>query len=119
MWQRTHTEEVKKRLAMNPKIHLAGKTYEEILGAERANRLRRLRSEKMKEYRKSNSGVGSKNPNAKSIEFVSPQGERFEVNGELRSFCKEYGLDLSCVIQLLKGRIKKGNHKGWTGRYLT
>lgn len=119
MWQRTHTEEVKKRLAINPKIYLAGKTYEEILGTERATLLRRLRSDHMREHRKNRSGIGNKNPNAKSVELISPQGERFEVNGQLRYFCQNHKLGLSNVIQLLKGRSKKGNYKGWTGRYLT
>jgi len=119
MWGKKHTTSAKQKQSQIPKIHLAGKTYEEILGLERAKQLRQLRSEKMREQRKNRSGEGNKNSNAKSVEFISPQGERFEVNGELRSFCKEYKLDLSCIIQLLKGRIKKGNHKGWTGRYLT
>ena len=118
MWGKKHTESAKQKQAQIPKIHLSGKTYEEILGQDRARKLRELRSEKMREQRKSRSGVGDKNPNAKSIELISPHGERFTVNGQLRFFCKNYDLDLSCIIQLLKGRIKKGNHKGWTGRYL-
>jgi hypothetical protein len=118
MWGKKHTQEAKSKQSKIPKITLAGKTYEEILGKDRACLMRQIRSNAMKEQRKNRSGVGDKNSNAKSIELISPEGKRFVITGQLRLFCTNYNLDLSCIIQLLKGRIKKGNHKGWRGKYL-
>lgn len=36
--------------------------------------------------------IGSKNPAAKTIEIISPTGEKYVVKGVIRSFCKEHNL---------------------------
>lgn len=58
MYGKTHTEEVRKKLALIPVKHLKGKSYEEIYGVEKAKKLRQQRSLSTKG--KDNSG--SKNP---------------------------------------------------------
>lgn len=58
MYGKTHTEEVRKKLALIPVKHLKGKSYEEIYGVEKAKKLRQQRSLSTKG--KNNSG--SKNP---------------------------------------------------------
>ena len=44
MYGKKHTDEAKAKMAVIPLIHLAGKTYEEIYGQERAQEMKQARS---------------------------------------------------------------------------
>lgn len=52
MFNKTHTEEVKRKLGSEAKKRFKGKPYEELYGPEKAAELKRIRSEKMKEIRR-------------------------------------------------------------------
>jgi hypothetical protein len=118
MWGKTHTDKVKAKLALLPGEHFKGKTYEQIYGVERAEQLKQDRSVKLKRYLSSNPGARKQanNANAKSYEFISPDNEVIIVEGRLKSFCKEQGLDCGITIDLLKGR--REIYKGWQARYI-
>lgn len=119
MWGKTHTPEVRAKLALNPVINFKGKTYEELYGKEKAQQLKQQRSKTTKHFRDSNPnyGKGATNPNAKSYRFISPDNKVIEFSGRLKLFCKEQQLDCGLVIDLLKGR--RETYRGWRGSYLT
>lgn len=118
MWGETHTDKVKAKLALLPGEHFKGKTYEQIYGVERAEQLKQDKSVKLKRYLSSNPEARKQanNANAKSYEFISPDNEVIIVEGRLKSFCKEQGLDCGITIDLLKGR--RETYKGWQARYI-
>ena len=68
MWGRTHTNEVKLKLALNPVVNFSGKTYEEIYGKERAQQLKQDKSTKLKTFcaRNPKARKEANNANAKS-----------------------------------------------------
>lgn len=118
MWGRTHTDTVKAKLALNPVINFGGKTYEEIYGKERAQQLKQDKSTKLKTFCANNTEARKEanNANAKAYEFITPNNEVIIVEGRLKAFCKEQGLDCGITINLLKGR--RETYKGWKARYI-
>lgn len=119
MWGKTHTDKVKAKLALNPTINFGGKTYEQIYGEEKAEQLKQDKSVKLKTFCANNPKARKEanNGNAKSYEFITPNNEVIIVEGRLKKFCKEQGLDCGIAIDLLKGR--RDDYKGWQARYIT
>lgn len=61
---------------------------------------------------------GANNPRAKWIEIESPDGEKTQVFGEFKKFCKKNGLPYSSMCLVLKGRtFGTGKCVGWSVRY--
>lgn len=119
MWGKTHTDKVKAKLALNPTINFGGKTYEQIYGEEKAEQLKQDKSVKLKTFCANNPTARKEanNGNAKSYEFITPNNEVIIVEGRLKKFCKEQGLDCGIAIDLLNGR--RNDYKGWQARYIT
>jgi len=117
MWGRTHTQEVKDKLAATAIKNLAGKTYEDLHGIERATQLKKDRSIKLKEYLQKNpeKRQGKNNSNSKKYKFIDPSEKIHIVEGNLKSFCKQNSLDTGIVIACVKGR--RASYKGWTIQY--
>lgn len=76
MYGKTHTYEVKAKLAQLRKDELTGKSYEELYGKEKANSLKQDKSVKLKSYCQMNPGVreGANNGNAKECVVTTPLG---------------------------------------------
>jgi group I intron endonuclease len=99
---------------------MCGKTYEEVYGEKKATEIKKKQS-------KSNIGkhniprtkeTKDKMREVRSIyqyELISPDGTVYTTNS-IRQFSQIHNLNKSCLLKLVKGKIKKGNHKGWTGR---
>jgi len=117
MWGRTHTQEVKDKLATIAIKNLAGKTYEDLYGIERADQLKKDRSIKLKDYLQKNpeKRQGKNNSNSKKYKFIDPSKKIYIVEGNLKSFCKQNSLDTGSVIACVKGR--RASYKGWTIHY--
>lgn len=113
MWGRTHTQEVKEKLAIQSRENLKGKSYKDLYGVEKAKQLKKERSVKLKEYLKSNptARVGENNSNSKTYYFIDPVGNKHVVTGQLKNFCKLHCLDVGIVINCAKGR--RESYKGW------
>lgn len=116
MFGKTHTDEVKRICGETAIATFAGKSYADLYGDEKANELKKLRSESMQAYRKQNPPVGNKNANAKTILLVSPDRTGHVIRGGLRSFCFVNNLQIGAVIDMLKGR--RHHYKEWAGVYL-
>ena len=118
MYGKTHTKEVREKLALQPLKYLKGKTYEEIYGKDRAQKLKQDKSTKLKKSLFNNPTIrkNENNGNAKIYEFITPSNEVIIVKGRLKEFCKENRLECGAVINLLKGRRKE--YKGWKAKYL-
>lgn len=114
MWGRTHSDDVKAKLALGPVLHLKGKTYKEIHGEEKAKFLKEDRSKKVKQFYQKNPErrKGKNNSNAKTYQFIDPLGTEHIVQGQLKVFCKVHRLDIGSVINCAKGR--RTSYKGWT-----
>lgn len=54
-----------------------------------------------------------KNAKEYDITLISPEGEIFSSIKNLTKFCKERNLPVSCIRNLINGKIKRGNYKGW------
>ena len=117
MYGKTHTNKVKEKLSALRKEQLTGKSYEELYGAEKASRLKKDKSVKLKKYLENNPEVrkGSNNANSKKYEFCDPTGIIYSVCGNLQSFCKEHKLPIGAIIDVVKGR--KIEYKGWIAKY--
>lgn len=113
MYGKTHTNEVKAKLAQSVIQNLKGKSYEDLHGIEKAKQLKQDRSVKLKEYLQSNptARVGANNSNSKTYCFTDPFGNRHFVTGQLKNFCKSHCLDVGIVINCAKGR--RESYKGW------
>ena len=113
MYGKTHTNKSKAKLSLLPAERFGGKTYEDIYGAERANQIKANRSLSTAKWRAEspNYGKGSSNPNAKTREFISPNGEKITVTGRLQAFSKEQGLSYCMMRDLAVG--KRTDYKGW------
>ncbi len=79
MYGRTHTNAVKSRLSEMATRNFKGKSYNELYGFEKSIELKKIRSEKFREYRTTNSLRGSNNPNfdAVSYKFLHKDGYIF------------------------------------------
>jgi len=111
MFGKTHSDEIKTKLAELAKHRFSGKTYEELYGKEKSDKLKFQRSIKAKELRAKHPTVGKLNPNAKSYKFTNPEGNEFYVSGNLKEFCKTNSLWIEKIIDVAKGRIPE--YRGW------
>jgi hypothetical protein len=117
MYGRTHTKEVKEKIGQLTKERLANKTYEEVHGIEKATHLRQQHSNDMKRIRLTRSGKGPNNPNAKTFEFIDPNGLIHLITGGMVKFCREHALRPDAIIDVSKGR--RTEYKGWTVRLVS
>ena len=120
MYGKTHTEEVKQKLANLRKTELAGKKYEELYGVKKAERIKKDRSNKLKDYIKNNPGIrsGGNNGRAKSTILTSPEGMEYYICGTLNEFCKKHNLSHgSFKNSLYSGKEIKGKNSGWKIRW--
>ena len=120
MYGKTHTKEVKQKLADLRKKELSGKTYEELYGEDRASELKKDRSTKLKKYLSNNPGAraGSNNSRALKYHIISPIGIEFNIHGTLKQFCKEHNLSFDGLWTTLKtGKFTNGKNKGWNISY--
>lgn len=118
MYGKTHTDEVKQASAQRAIDNFKGKTYEEIHGTEKAEELKRDKSQKLKSYIKNNPGVrsGNKNANSKTYKFTDPGGNIHVITGGLKLFCKEHRLAVGGIIDVVKNR--KPSYKEWYVQYV-
>lgn len=95
-WQNPHSKFNSKRfrkkirermLLANPRQN-DHRSWVELCGKERA--------EKMK-LERSRISSGKNNPNAKTYELTAPDGTKYVVKGQLKSFCKEHNLSLGSL----------------------
>lgn len=112
MFGKTHTNEVKEKLAKLRKEELTGKSYEERHGFEKAQQLKQSRSQTSSRYMRSKNTTGTNNSNAKHFAFIDPSGNRWDIAGGLISFCKTHSLRVGGMIDLTKRR--RSEYKGWT-----
>ena len=114
MYGKTHTNEVKQKLAALRRSELTGKSYEELHGVEKANQLKNDRAHKLKLYIAENplSRSGSNNPKAKTYTIVSPHREIFTVIGGLQRFCADHSLSYWAMGAVARGKL--GSYNGWT-----
>ena len=121
MYGKTHTKEVKQKLADLRKKELSGKTYEDRHGKDKAEELKKDRSNKLKTYLSNNPGSreGKNNPRALRYKIISPTGIEFDVHGTLKRFCKEQGLSFDGLYKTLKtGKLTNGKNSGWQISYV-
>jgi hypothetical protein len=116
MFGKTHTDEVCNKLGKLASERFSGKSYDELYGKEKANSLRKIRSEKQKEYRKSCPIVGASNPNAKSYKLIDPTGTEYFVTGAMKQFCKEHKLYRVKLLEVANGTLEE--YKGWKVFYV-
>jgi len=118
MFGKTHTDEVKAKLALVPIVNLKGKTYEEIYGAETAKQIKNARSKELSSYLAKNptARLGNKNPRALIYKLTGPDGTVYIVDGSIKSFCKEHKIDVGKIIDIAKSRIP--SYKNWLAEYI-
>lgn len=116
MFGKTHSEEVRTKLGKLAKERFSNKSYEELYGKEKSDKIKKNKSDKRKEYIKCNPQNGEKNPNSKSYRIVSPEHLEYIIHGKLVNFCKEHKLNISAIIDVVKGR--KDHYKEWKISYL-
>jgi group I intron endonuclease len=107
MFGKTHTDEVKIKLSSLATERFKGKSYEDLYGVEKANALRKSRSEI---FRPSTHGSANSNFDHALYEFVHFDGRkvlstRFDM--QQRYGCRNEGL-----WAILNGKQK--NHRGWS-----
>lgn len=117
MYGKTHTDGVKAKLAKLRRDELTGKSYEELYGEEKANRLKQDKSDKLKSYCQLNPGVqaGANNANAKTCIIVSPTGSTTETKS-LKTFCKEHNLHYGKMSAV--ARSERLDCDGWVVNYM-
>ena len=64
-------------------------------------------------YSGHNEQPAAKNSKEYNINLCSPDGMIFQGIKNLTKFCREHDLSASCIRDLIDGKIKKGNYKGW------
>ena len=117
MYGKTHTYEVKAKLAQLRRDELTGKSYEDLYGEEKANRLKQDKSDKLKLYCQLNPGVrkGANNANSKSCSIISPSGLTFTTKS-LKTFCNDYQLPYAKMSAAARGNRLDCN--GWVVNYM-
>ena len=112
MYGKTHSKKTKKILANHCKKRFTNKSYEEIYGNTKANKLKKERSKKIKEFIKRNPDLrsGSNNPNAKIYMITDVDGNTFHVKC-LKDFCKQYRLSYGMMGDIARNPTK--NYKGY------
>lgn len=118
MYGKTHTDAVKQKIGQITKDRLSGKSYNELYGEEKAQELKKSRSEKLKLYLRNNPEArkGSNNANSKQYKITDPAGNIYYVTGGLKDFCRQHCVSIGAMIDLAKGR--KDEYKGWRVQYL-
>lgn len=116
MYGKTHNNKVKKKLGKLAKERFKDKTYEEIYGLEKAEKLKKDKSNKLKMFIKNNPGCRSAGNNSRALKslIISPDGKQFEINGTLKEFCKEHGLSFDGMRKTrITGKETLGRNAGW------
>jgi hypothetical protein len=130
---RTRSEETKKRISEALKgkprkgvkgVNLGFKHSEETL-RKRSLKLRgqKRTQEQIENNRRAQIGLqsGEKNPRARTIKFISPNGEEFIVHGGFIKFCKNNNLPISTIMNFLNKSIPIGQNSkayGWHIEYM-
>lgn len=99
-----------------------GKTYEELYGVDKASKIKESlsKSHKGKKMppRTPEHTINLTLAKQKIIyEMISPSGEII-IHKNLAEFARKYGLNISSLMDLVRGKIKSGVHKGWRGRII-
>jgi hypothetical protein len=106
MYGKTHTKEVKKILSEKAKKN-KGKSYEEIYGVKKAEKLKQIRSEAFK----GKNNTKENNPRYDNTIYTFNNKETNETFiGTRFDFYTKYSLNKSSVFCLIK---KRNSHKGW------
>ena len=113
------TSNVKNILSKNAILNFKGKSYEQIYGTEKANKLKKLRSENFKKYKSNVPSIGNQNPNAKTYNIENPNGIKYIVKGELKKFCNSHKICYRSLRHILhkSKTITKGSSVGWKFTY--
>jgi hypothetical protein len=102
---RKHTEETKKKIS------------EKVSGKNNPNYGNRHSQETLSKISKSLKETyenGRKNNKAKTFILTSPDGEKFEVYGELKQFCKEHNISYATMSAAIKYNRTGPRKNGWT-----
>lgn len=99
-----------------------GKTIDDLYGSDRANEIKDKQS---KSHTGKKRGPRTEEHTDKIVlanqkityEMVSPDGDVI-IHKNMAKFARDYGLNASSLIQMVKGKRKSGTHKGWSGRVL-
>ena len=100
----------------------ANKSYEEIYGVEKAKEIKEKMS-KSRKGKKLKPMSEEQKENLRKIklkyyyELISPDNKKIIIDN-MSKFCKENNLNKSSMLYLVKGKNKKGMHKGWKGKIL-
>lgn len=107
MYGKTHSNEIKKAAAIRAKQTFGGKSYEELYGFEKANTLKKIRSDNLKG--KDNSGKNNPRFDHKKYTFYNIKSKE-TVTMNRYEFYTKYKLNKSGVHSIIKnGKI----HKNW------
>lgn len=108
MFGKNHSIISKQKMSIAVSNRLRGKSYEELYGKEKADELKKIRSESFKG--KNNSKEN--NPRFDSTEYIFKNTNTNEVFiGTRFDFYTKYKLGKGSICSLIKG--KKVHHKGW------
>lgn len=107
MFGKKHLESSKQKMSIAVSKRLKGKSYEERHGKEKANEIKRIRSEKFKSLDRT--GKNNSRFDFTEYTFKNVNGEIFV--GTRFDFYQKYKLNKSSVCELIKNNISQ--HKGW------
>ena len=102
---RKHTEDAKKRISQK----VAGKNNPSY-GVPCSEERKRKISDKAKQR----FSEGFKSSSSKTFILISPEGERFEVYGELKKFCKLHNISYATMSDAVKYNRTGPRRNGWT-----
>lgn len=103
MFGKTHTQEVKDSLSINATERFKGKTYEEIMGKEKAVITKEIRRVKRIDYLKAHPQTGALNPNADDVVYKFYNVHTDEVfSGTAIDFRNYTGVGKSCCVEVLR-----------------
>lgn len=106
MFNKTHTEEVKSKLAINASKYFKGKSYEELYGIDKANLLKKMRSNNLK---------GKENSWKNNPRYDSTEYQFFNIKTGILIHCtrftfiKFYGILKSGVSDMINKGIVYNN----------
>jgi hypothetical protein len=110
MWGKTHTAEVRARLAAGARARYTGKTYEQRHGVELAAILKQKRSEDMKSIRKTRPGVGAANPNFNPEVLIFQHTSGLTFTGTRQDFHITHDISRPSITAIVTGNHAR---KGW------
>jgi group I intron endonuclease len=106
MFGKTHSKEVCEASSKRATKMFKGKSYEQLYGLEKANQLKKLRSENSKG--KNNSGKNNPRYDAKIYTFTNTKtGEVF--TGDRPAFHKKYNISKPSICEIIKKGISRRN----------